>query len=208
MFKLRRAGVVASVLLLILTVLSNKSMAQDSDQFALTASLKTRIAYVLTGNKEIDKITKSGLQGLRTVLAQRTAAELGEPIGINITKDNLSFFPLLYWPITAQQKPLPQNAITKLNQFMRNGGTIFIDTRDKNDIEHATILRVLAAQLDIPPLVPLPSNHVLNRSFYLLRQAPGRWEGGRIWIERAGSRVNDGVSAVIMGVMIGRRLGQ
>ena len=199
MFKLRRAGVVASVLLLILTVLPNKSMAQDSDQFALTASLKTRIAYVLTGNKEIDKITKSGLQGLRTVLAQRTAAELGEPIGINITKDNLSFFPLLYWPITAQQKPLPQNAITKLNQFMRNGGTIFIDTRDKNGIEHATILRVLAAQLDIPPLVPLPSNHVLNRSFYLLRQAPGRWEGGRIWIERAGSRVNDGVSAVIMG---------
>ena len=202
MFKLRRAGVAASIFVFIMAAMAampGHSMAQDSDKFALTASLKTHIAYVLTGNKEIDKITKSGLQGLRTVLAQRTAAELGDPIGINIAKDNLSFFPLLYWPITAQQKPLSENVVAKLNEFMRNGGTIFIDTRDKNGIEHASILRMMAAQLDIPPLVPLPSNHVLNRSFYLLRQAPGRWEGGRIWIERAGSRVNDGVSAVIMG---------
>ena len=199
MFKLRRSGVVAGILFFILAAMPSNSMAQDADQFALTASLKTRIAYVLTGNKEVDQITKSGLQGLRTVLAQRTAAELGDPIGVNIAKDNLSFFPLLYWPITAQQKPLPEIAVAKLNQFMRNGGTIFIDTRDKNGIEHASILRVLASQLDIPPLVPLPSNHVLNRAFYLLRQAPGRWEGGRIWIERAGSRVHDGVSAVIMG---------
>lgn len=199
MFKLRRAGVVASVFIFSLIALPNPGNAKSEDTFSLKASLKTRIAYVLTGNKEVDKITRSGLQGLRTVLAQRTAAELGEPIGIDVAKDNLSFFPLLYWPITAKQKPLPKIAITKLNKFMRNGGTIFIDTRDKNGVEHATILRVLASQLDIPPLVPLPSSHVLNRAFYLLRQAPGRWEGGRIWIERSGSRVNDGVSAVIMG---------
>ena len=199
MFKLKRAGVVASIFVIACASWPSQGIAQNDDQFALNASLKTRVAYVLTGNTEIDRITQSGLQGLRTVLAQRTAAELGDPIGVNIEKDNLSFFPLLYWPITSNQKPLSSSSVSKLNKFMRNGGTIFIDTRDKNGVEHATILRVLASQLDIPPLVPLPSSHVLNRAFYLLRQAPGRWDGGRIWVERSGSRVNDGVSAIIMG---------
>ena len=92
-----------------------------------------------------------------------TAAELGDPIGVNIAKDNLSFFPLLYWPITAQQKPLPENAVAKLNQFMRNGGTIFIDTRDKNGIEHASILRVLAAQLDLERRVRAPERFLQRR---------------------------------------------
>ena len=39
----------------------------------------------------------------------------------------------------------------------------------------------------------------LRVSFYLLRQVPGRWDGGRLWVERSGARVNDGVSAVILG---------
>ncbi|MEQ8195073.1 MAG: DUF4159 domain-containing protein, partial [Rhodospirillales bacterium] len=173
--------------------------AQGQDNFALTASLQTRIAFVLTGNKEIDDISRAGLDGLRTVLAQRTAAELGEPMGIDLAKDSLSFFPLLYWPITAEQKPLTPESVGKLNRFMRDGGTIFFDTRDKTGAEHASVMRGLAEQLDIPPLIPMPSNHVLTRSFYLIRQAPGRWEGGRIWVERAGSRVNDGVSAVVVG---------
>jgi hypothetical protein len=199
MFKLRRAGVVASVLLCVTVFGAGGAFAQTQDNFALSASLQTRIAFVLTGNKEIDDVSRAGLDGLRTVLAQRTAAELGESVGINLERDSLSFVPLLYWPITGNQKKLTPEAVTKLNGFMRDGGTIFFDTRDKTGAEHAVVLRELAAQLDIPPLISMPSNHVLTRSFYLIRQAPGRWDGGRIWVERAGSRVNDGVSAVIVG---------
>ena len=39
-------------------------------------------------------------------------------------------------------------------------------------------LQRIAARLDIPPLEPIPSDHVLTRTFYLLQDFPGRWMGG------------------------------
>ena len=60
-------------------------------------------------------------------------------------------------------------------------------------------MAALARSLDIPPLMPLPPDHLLTRSYYLLRELPGRWTGGTVWIERTGERINDGVSSVIVG---------
>jgi hypothetical protein len=37
--------------------------------------------------------------------------------------------------------------------------------------------------LDVPRLEPVPEDHVLTKSFYLLRSFPGRWEGGQLWVE-------------------------
>ena len=64
-----------------------------------SATIETRLAYVVTGDAEVDSISKSGLQGLTLFLAQRTALEAGEPVGLDIARDELSFFPLIYWPV-------------------------------------------------------------------------------------------------------------
>jgi hypothetical protein len=40
---------------------------------------------------------------------------------------------------------------------------------------------------------------VLTRSFYLLRNFPGRWDGGTLWVEPPDEHVNDGVSTLIVG---------
>ena len=45
----------------------------------------------------------------------------------------------------------------------------------------------------------MPRDHVLTKAFYLLGDFPGRWAGGRVWVERRGGRHNDGVSSVIIG---------
>ena len=45
----------------------------------------------------------------------------------------------------------------------------------------------------------MPRDHVLTKAFYLLGDFPGRWTGGRVWVERRGGRHNDGVSSVIIG---------
>jgi hypothetical protein len=66
----------------------------DAD-FALKATTETRLAYVITGDAEVDGISKSGLQGLTLYLAQRTALEAGDPVGLDIGKDELAFFPLI-----------------------------------------------------------------------------------------------------------------
>ena len=39
------------------------------------------------------------MAGLTLFLAQRTALEAGDPVGIDPAHDELAFFPLIYWPI-------------------------------------------------------------------------------------------------------------
>ena len=165
----------------------------------MAASLETRLAYVITGNAEVDEISRAGLKGMSIIVNQRTAAELADPVGIIPESDELSLFPLLYWPLTADLETPSAAAADNLNAFLRNGGTILFDTRDRDGGAGMGMLRNLARALDIPPLVPIPTDHVLTRAYYLMAEFPGRWKGGRPWVERAGERVNDGVSSIIVG---------
>ena len=172
--------------------------AADPETFALGNSLETRLAYVVTGNREIDDTSRAGLSGLNVILARRTAAELGPPQAVDPGSDELAFFPLLYWPVTSSSAAVTEKSRANINKYLRNGGTILFDTRSA-DAADMSSLRRLARGLDIPPLVPVPQDHVLTRAFYLIQEFPGRWGGGTLWVERAGERVNDGVSSVIAG---------
>ena len=69
----------------------------------MKATLQTHLAYVITGDAEVDDVSKAGLQGLTLFLAQRTALEAGEPIGLDPARDELAFFPLIYWPVVAER---------------------------------------------------------------------------------------------------------
>ena len=208
LFSLRRYAAAAGVALLAI-VLSTPGWAQSGqprrgmlergDAFALGASLETNLAYVVTGNPQIDDISRSGLTGLSTVVRRRTAAELGDPVGINPETDELAFFPLIYWPLAEGTATPSAWAAGRLNTYLRNGGTILFDTRDQSGGPGFASLRAFSRTLDIPPLVPVPADHVLTRSFYLLQEFPGRWTGGQVWVERSGDRVNDGVSPIIVG---------
>lgn len=172
--------------------------AHGDDTFARENSLETRLAYVITGNRNVDNISDAGLTGLNTILWRRTAAELGPPQGIDPSVDDLSFFPLLYWPVVSGYV-LPQGAAPNVVNYLRNGGTILFDTRDQAENAGGATLSRLARELEIPRLVPVGPSHVLTRSFYLLKEFPGRWTGGALWVEIAGERINDGVSPVIAG---------
>jgi hypothetical protein len=195
----------------LLALPSPDAQAQDAsgDSFALKASLDTRLAYVLTGNAAIDMTSEAGLSSLSRILAARTAFEPAEPMGVNLATDELAFFPLLYWPMTAEQEDLTPETLGKLNTYMKNGGTIFFDTRDQDQAVGGMVtpgtatLRRLLGRLDLPPLAPVPAGHVLTKSFYLLRDFPGRWSGGELWVEAPSpdgeNLSNDGVSTIIVG---------
>ncbi len=107
-----------------------QTRAPSDDAFAITATEATRLAYVRTGEEPVDELTHSGLQGLGLMLEARTAVEPAEPIAVDIERDDIVFFPLLYWAISAAQPDPSDEAIAKIGAFMRNGGTIFFDTRD------------------------------------------------------------------------------
>jgi len=92
-----------------------------------------------------------------------------------------------------------------VNAFMRNGGTILFDTRDQYEGGLSgggagmRRLRALSRDLDIPPLTPVPSGHVLTKAFYLLNDFPGRFTGGQVWIQDQRDATGGEVTPVIIG---------
>lgn len=196
--RLRFAAPAVAMAFLALSAVDGRAQTIDED-FALRAALDTRLAYVVTGDPTVDDTSLRGLTGLGRILNQRTAIEAAAPIGIDIDSDPLSLFPLLYWPVTASQPPVSPETIGRLNRFMATGGTILFDLLDGGGSDNGAVLRRLTRGLDIPPLTPVPPSHVLTKAFYLMQAFPGRWADGRVWVERPGERVNDGVSSIIVG---------
>ena len=191
----------ASVVLALALLSASPAQALDSDP---NPALATRLGYVVTGDSQVDGVSRAGLEGLSDYVNQRTAAALVEPDAVDLGKTDLSFYPLLYWPITAGAEPLAANQAAALNDYMSRGGIILIDTRDSGSGAGFapgtdTALQRVAQGLVIPPLAPLTTDHVLARSFYLLQDFPGRYTGDTVWVQRDQDRANDSVSPVIIG---------
>jgi hypothetical protein len=172
--------------------------AAADDDFALAATAETRLAYVLTGDAARDETSRAGLFGLGLVVNRRTSVDLGAPVGVDLDRDDLSFFPLVHWPLAGTGGPvLTERAVAKVRAYLRRGGLILFDGREAGG--PAPEMRDLAEKLDLPRLAAMPPDHVLTRSYYLLRGVVGRWEEGTVWIEEAGERINDGVPGVVAG---------
>jgi uncharacterized protein DUF4159/aerotolerance regulator-like protein len=169
------------------------SHADEKDDFAVKAVAQTKLAYVVTGNADVDSIVKAGMAGLTLFLAQRTALEAGDPVGVDPAHDELAFFPLIYWPVVPGAPKPPQDALNKIDAYMKQGGTVLFDTRDAieappgdngaSQTPGMQTLRDLLSSLDIPELEPVPRDHVLTKTFYLLHDFPGRFTTGQTWVE-------------------------
>ncbi|MEM8664420.1 MAG: DUF4159 domain-containing protein, partial [Pseudomonadota bacterium] len=219
---LRRGRAVAAIAALIIAgglaapdarAQETSEVSSDALRFAMEASLRTRLAYVATGDQALDRVSHAGLQGLSLALTRRTAVEPAEPIGVNLEADELAFFPLLYWPIAGNAERPSDAAIAKVDAYMKNGGTILFDTRDQassaisaTTTDATAALRRILDGLDIPALEPVPQDHVLTKTFYLLQGFPGRWSGGPLWVEQLTAesaanrpaRAGDGVSPILI----------
>jgi hypothetical protein len=218
----RRAATAAlafGLLFSMMVAAPSPSRADTDDESAIKAVAQTRLAYVVTGNADVDSIVKAGLSGLTLFLAQRTALEAGDPVGIDPARDELAFFPLIYWPIVPGAAKPPQDAINRIDAYMKQGGTVLFDTRDAieaapgesgaSQTQGMLTLRNILSSLDVPELEPVPREHVLTKTFYLLRDFPGRFNTGQTWVETLPrddddetasrpARGGDGVSPIII----------
>ncbi|WP_428482410.1 DUF4159 domain-containing protein [Pyruvatibacter mobilis] len=212
--RLNRGTAALLALALVTPALSDKAHAQSdaADEIALLATLDTRLAYVKTGDDRIDDLSRAGLSGLSQILRSRTAIEPADPLGVDVERDELAFYPLLYWPVLPSQPQLSPEALARVDNYMKRGGTILFDTMDHQRIEAIgaspgnEALRRLLGNLDVPPLEPVSEGHVLTKAFYLLQTFPGRWAGGDLWVqaqgdagETPGTLNQDGVTPLLIG---------
>ncbi|MEJ0013589.1 MAG: DUF4159 domain-containing protein [Bauldia sp.] len=216
----RAAATTAAIMLAALALFagSGRTNADEaSDAFALSAMDKTHLAYIITGDAQVDETSRAGLLGLSDELAARTALEPGDPIGIDPAKDELAFFPLIYWPVVPTVAAPPPATMAKIDAYMRQGGSVLFDTRDQLErsisvnsfggTPAADRLRDILSSLDVPPLEPVPADHVLTKAFYLLNDFPGRYAGGPLWVQTTDTsdersdrpaQAGDGVSTILI----------
>jgi hypothetical protein len=216
--RLRGPRSAATAILALALILPQPAPAQqtEEDLFAIEATANVVLAHVITSDARLDAVAQAGLRGLSQTLFERTSVEPAEPIAVDLETDELSFFPMLYWPVTPDQ-PIPSDeAYAKLNRYLRTGGMIVFDTRDADvarfggSSPNGRKLQQLAAPLDIPPLEPIPADHVLTRTFYLIQDFPGRHASRDVWVEAAAMdaelvegmpfrNLNDNVTPVVIG---------
>jgi len=198
LISLRLRGLLAPALaLMLLTGLAQPAQAADTPA---DLSADTYLAFVVTGDSAVDASSEAGLRGLSQTLRQRTTVAPKNVIPIDLEHDEISFFPLLYWPVTAMQSDLSEAAREKVNRYLKGGGMILFDLQDGSPLDRASgDLMRLGRGLDLPPLTPIPQDHVLTRSFYLLQDFPGAQSTGALWVEANPERRNDNVSSVLVG---------
>lgn len=207
--QIRRGLAGGAACLLAFVIIQPGADAQDplspADQFALDAALQLRFAYVETGDGAVDRRSREGLTGLSQDLTRRTAIEPTTPMAVNVEQDELIFFPMIYWPVRNDAAPLSDQAAERVSAYLQSGGLIIFDTQDADiavtraGAPHPGLVTVLES-IDVPPLAPIPVDHVLTKSFYLLQEFPGRFSGSPVWVEANPSGASrDGTSGVLIG---------
>ena len=200
--RLPRRAIAASVLVLALIPTLPEARAQTDAP--PPAALELHLAYVETGDARLDNLSESAMRGVAEALRTRTTIHPSGVVGVVPGQDVLDFYPFLYFPVRRDSAALEPAATDALNAYMAAGGTVILDTADFADAglavdTHPGLARV-TEDLDIPPIAPVPSDHVLTKSFYLMQAFPGRYAGGDVWVEADQSgQARDGVSGVIIG---------
>ena len=172
--------------------------ATTDDKIAAELTSKPYLGYIRTGNSTVDRTSELGLRGLAIMLQRRTSLDDVGVARVNPDTDDLTFFPFLYWPMTADQNPLSAEGAKRITHYLRHGGLILFDAVNAENIAPQFLHHVLAG-VDLPRVAPLPETHVLKRSFYLLESFPGRFADRGFWLETEDSSTYDGVASVLYG---------
>ena len=192
---------VLSILFFFLIFLSIQNRIEANESYS-----NIYLAYIKTENKLLNQIAFSGLDELRKYLIERTSLNPSGVKEINILKDELFFYPLIYWQITSSSPKLSEITVNKIKDYFDSGGIILFDiidfSKSYSSINRDSIeeIRQLFTKYGIENLQSIPKGHTLTKSYYLLNKFPGRWDNRLLLIQNDNLENKDGVSSVIIGL--------
>ncbi|MBI3440796.1 MAG: DUF4159 domain-containing protein [Proteobacteria bacterium] len=197
-------GIIAFATVLLAAVIFSTPATAAQEEKDLVSGIY--LGYITTSDQTIDRTSFNGLTGLGEEINKRTSAKVKGVSALNPESDQLSYYPLIYWPMTERQDELSVAAARNIQNYLSQGGMIIFDTRDgqfggsqDSATPGARQLRKLTQRIQIPELIVVPSDHILTRSFYLLDEFPGRYSGGKLWVEKEPSPHHDSVTSVVIG---------
>jgi hypothetical protein len=119
----------------------------------------------------------SGLRRIAWELQRRTSVEvLPDARPFALSSPELFDYPFLYLGGDGAFPPFSEAEVENLRRYLTFGGFLLADANDGSDGEgfDTSFRRELARVLPQSPLTPVPSGHVVFKSFFLLDSAPGR----------------------------------
>jgi uncharacterized protein DUF4159 len=138
----------------------------------------------------------SALRRIGWELIRRTSIETtNDAVPVRLDRPGLHRYPLLYLAGSGAMPALSEPERAALRRHLQYGGFLLVDSADGSDGTgfDASVRRELAKVLPAAPLQPVPRDHVLHKSFYLLDR-----QGGRVlvkpWME---AQALDGRLAVV-----------
>jgi hypothetical protein len=119
----------------------------------------------------------SALRRLGWELTRRTSIETSnQPVPVRLDAPGLHEHPMLYLAGSGALPPLSEGERAALRRHLQYGGFLLVDAAEGADGGgfDASVRRELAKVLPAAPLQPVPRDHVLHKSFYLLDRQAGR----------------------------------
>ena len=153
------------------------------------AARSTHLAYIVTGDAAVDETSRLGLEISRacSTNAPRRKSRPGR------ARSRARRIQLLSPNLLAGRRraaAASAGAVARIAAFMKNGGTVVFDTRDALTARpggpptpEGLWLRTLLAGVDVPELEPVPRDHVITKTFYLIDNFIGRTDSGQTWVE-------------------------
>jgi hypothetical protein len=149
--------------------------AQPATQPATSFAEAPSLAYVIGNDARLNRLCDTGLSELSGVMAMRTSLTLGAPVGLDMTKPAVQAvvgrYPMLYWLVPTGDGAVTPALLQGLRRYIALGGLLVIDLGQRGN---APLPAAWADAMALPPLAAMPADHVLTRSFYLLRQLDGQ----------------------------------
>lgn len=148
--------------------------------FGETGLVDLRVLQVGSGH---DAPRPTATQRLAWEVHKRTSVETRlRPGHVRLDEPALLESPFVYWSGDQELAPLSDAEVQGLRRFIELGGFLLIDdasadTTDQANAFDRSVRRELARALPEQPLQPLPEQHVVFRSFYLVRRPVGRLAG-------------------------------
>ena len=134
---------------------------------------------LLVGETTVDKQRSTAPSRLAWELMTRTNAPARlAPTPVRANSPSLAHEPFAWWLGSADVGALTAREIEGLRVFFALGGVLFVDDSDPiSGIFGKSVRRELARVLPNTVPVPIGPEHVVFRSFYLMRRPAGRIEG-------------------------------
>lgn len=177
-----RAATAAGALLAVLSFLPQPANAQSTDGPVL--------GYI--GGTPQDAMIQRGLEGLSMALRRRTSVDPAPVAEVSPGDADIGRYPLIYWPAAARPRMNADEA-ANMRDYLARGGLVLFDFGRPLGADSGA--RDLLLPLGLPPLEEAGRDHVLFKSYYILRRAGG----GALWLEQN----TGGESGRVSGVAIG-----